>query len=120
MKKFIGEPMPIPLTQAVQCGPMLFLSGQVPVRPDGTIPEGIAAQTALVLEKLGAVAAQAGYSYADFVKTTVFLRHNEDFEGMNAVYRKFFPSNFPARSCIQAAVAIAADIEIEAIAMKVE
>jgi 2-iminobutanoate/2-iminopropanoate deaminase len=117
-KKFIGEPQAVPLTPAVQCGQMLFLSGQVPVREDGSIPEGIAAQTELVLQKLGAVAAKAGYGYADFVKTTVFLRDTADFDAMNVAYRKFFPDNFPARSCIQAAVAIAADIEIEAIAVK--
>ena len=119
-KSFIGDPLPIPITQAIQVGPMLFMSGQVPTRPDGSIPEGIAAQTELVLQKLGAVAAQAGYTHADFVKTTVFLRDNSDFEAMNEVYRKFFPNNFPARSCVRAEVAIAADIEIEAIAVKAE
>jgi 2-iminobutanoate/2-iminopropanoate deaminase len=119
-KKFIGDPQAVPLTQAIQCGPMLFLSGQVPVNEDGSIPEGIAAQTDLVLRKLGAVAAKAGYTHADFVKTTVFLRNAADFDEMNEVYRKFFPSNFPTRSCILAPVVIAADIEIEAIAMKAD
>ena len=42
----------------------------------------------------------------------------KDFDAMNAVYRTFFPENPPARSCVQAEVAIAADVEIEAIAMK--
>ena len=117
-KRFIGEQLPIPLTQAIESGPFLFLSGQVPTLPDGSIPEGISAQTELVLTKLQAVAVLAGFSLDDFVKTTVFLRNNSDFDEMNVVYRKFFPRNFPARSCIQAQVAIAADIEIEAIAMK--
>lgn len=118
MKQFIGDPLPVPLTQAVQVGNMLFLSGQVPTHPDGSIPDGIAAQTELVLQKLGKVAELAGFTHADFVKTTVFLRNMSDFDGMNEVYRKFFPSNFPARSCVRAEVAIAADIEIEAIAVK--
>ncbi|MFC7397190.1 RidA family protein [Chelatococcus sp. GCM10030263] len=118
MKRFIGEPLPVPLTPAVQCGSMLFLSGQVPTRPDGSIPEGIAAQTELVLQKLGALAKEAGYDYGDIVKTTVFLRDMKDFDAVNDVYRKFFPKDPPARSCVRAEVAIAADVEIEAIAMK--
>jgi len=120
MKRFIGEPLPVPLTPAVQCGPMLFLSGQVPTRSDGSIPDGIAAQTELVLEKLRGLAKEAGYDLSDFVKTTVFLRNMKDFDAMNEVYRKFFPENPPARSCVRAEVAIAADVEIEAIAMKVQ
>jgi len=98
---------------------MLFLSGQVPTNTDGSIPEGITAQTELVLKKLGAVAVEAGYDFDDFVKTTIFLRDLSDFDAMNEVYRRFFPNGFPARSCIRAEIAIAADIEIEAIAMKV-
>ncbi|WP_046867148.1 RidA family protein [Microvirga massiliensis] len=118
MKRFIGDPLPVPLTPAVQVGNMLFLSGQVPTRPDGSIPEGIGPQTQLVLEKLSALAEEAGFSLGDVVKTTVFLRDMKDFSGMNEVYGKFFPSNPPARSCVRAEVAIDADVEIEAIAIK--
>ncbi len=118
MKRFIGHNPDVPITPAVQCGPMLFLSGQVPVAEDGSIPSGIGPQTELVLQKLQAVAQQAGYDLSDFVKCTVFLRDTADFDGMNTVYRSFFPANPPARSCVRAEVAIAADIEIEAIAMK--
>jgi 2-iminobutanoate/2-iminopropanoate deaminase len=118
MKRFIGQNPDVPLTPAVQCGPLLFLSGQVPVADDGSIPAGIGPQTELVLQKLQAVAQQAGYDLSDFVKCTVFLRNMADFDGMNVVYRRFFPANPPARSCVRAEVAIAAEIEIEAIAMK--
>ena len=68
-------------------------SGQVPTEPDGKIPAGIKAQTDLVLQKLEAVAKEAGFELKDFVKCTVFLRNLEDFDDMNSVYRKFFPSN---------------------------
>ena len=61
MKRFIGERMPIPLTPAVQSGNFLFLSGQVPTRSDGSIPDGIRAQTQLVLEKLAALLKEAGF-----------------------------------------------------------
>ncbi len=118
MKRFIGHNPDVPITPAVQCGQMLFLSGQVPVAEDGSIPVGIGPQTDLVLRKLRAVAQEAGYDLGDFVKTTVFLRNMADFEGMNAVYRTYFTLNPPARSCVRAEVAIAADVEIEAVAMK--
>jgi 2-iminobutanoate/2-iminopropanoate deaminase len=118
MKRFIGEKTQLPITPAVQIGSMLFLSGQVPTQVDGAIPEGIVAQTELVLKKLGAVAAEAGFDFDDFVKTTIFLRNLSDFDAMNAVYRQSFPNGFPARSCVRAGIAIAADVEIEAIAIK--
>jgi len=118
MKRFIGDRLTVPLTPAVQSADFLFLSGQVPTRPDGSIPDGIRAQTQLVLEKLAALAKEAGFELRDVVKTTVFMRDMKDFDAMNAVYRTFFPENPPARSCVRAEVAIAADVEIEAIAMK--
>lgn len=118
MKRIIGSNPDVPISPAVHCGAMLFLSGQVPTAVDGTIPAGIKAQTDLVLRKLEGVATEAGYDLKDFVKCTVFLRNLEDFDDMNAVYRKFFPIDPPARSCVRAEIAIAADIEIEAIAMK--
>lgn len=118
MKKFIGEVQGVPLTPAVQCSPWLFLSGQVSTNEDGSIPEGIEAQTDLVLRQLQALARSASYELSDFVKTTIFIRDISQFQAMNAVYAKYFPEKPPARSTVQAEVAIAADVEIEAIAMK--
>jgi 2-iminobutanoate/2-iminopropanoate deaminase len=120
MKRFFGEKLPVPLTPAVQVGPMLFLSGQVPTEADGSIPKGIEAQTELVLTKLEATAQEAGFSLRDFVKTTVFLRNLDDFARMNEAYRKFFPREPPTRSTVKAEVALPVDIEIEAIAMKAD
>jgi 2-iminobutanoate/2-iminopropanoate deaminase len=96
--------------------PFSFWSG--PNRNGRQHSSGIKAQTDLVLRKLEAVAKEAGFGLGDFVKCTVFLRNLEDFDDMNSVYRQFFPADPPARSCVRAEVAIAADIEIEAIAMK--
>ncbi len=118
MKRIIGDPLPVPLSPAVQVGNMLFLSGQVPTTPDGSIPAGIGPQTQLVLEKLGALAEKAGFGFGDFVKTTVFLSDMKHFNDMNEVYGRFFPNDPPARSCIRAEIPVPADVEIEAIAMK--
>ena len=89
MKQIIGKNPEVPISPAVHCGPFLFLSGQVPTESDGSIPEGIKAQTDLVLRKLEAVAKEAGFGLGDFVKCTVFLRNLKDFDDMNSVYRKF-------------------------------
>jgi len=116
MKRIIGEKLAVPLSPAVQCGPFLFLSGQVPTRPDGSIPEGIEAQTELVLDKLKALAESAGFSLSDFVKTTVFLKNLAYFERMNGAYRKYFPSDPPARSTIGVAtLPLGAPVEIDAV-----
>jgi 2-iminobutanoate/2-iminopropanoate deaminase len=118
VKHFIGGTLPVPVTPAIRCGNLLFISGQVPTGPDGSIPEGIAAQADLVLRKIRGLAEEAGFTLQDVVKTTVFLRDMADFDEMNKIYRDFFPQSPPARSCVKAAVAIDARIEIEAIAMK--
>jgi 2-iminobutanoate/2-iminopropanoate deaminase len=120
MKRIIGEKLPVPLSPAVQCGPFLFLSGQVPTRPDGSIPEGVEAQTDLVLAKLKALAEEAGFALSDIVKTTVFLKDLSNFNRMNSAYGKYFPTDPPARSCVKAEVALPVEVEIEAIAMKAD
>jgi 2-iminobutanoate/2-iminopropanoate deaminase len=120
MKRFFGEKLSVPLTPAVQCGPFLFLSGQVPTLPDGTIPAGVEAQTELVLRKLEALAKEAGFGPQDIVKTTVFLKDLGNFSAMNKAYAKFFPADPPARSCVKAEVALPVEVEIEAIAMKAD
>jgi 2-iminobutanoate/2-iminopropanoate deaminase len=77
------------------------------------------AQARQVLENLGAVLKAGGSSYANVVKTTVFLTDLNDFAAMNSVYSEFFPEAPPARSTIQvAALPKGAKIEIEAIALK--
>src|SRR3954454_5070099 len=83
MKKFIGGPLPVPLTPAVLSPPLLFVSGQVPTEIDGSIPAGIEAQTDLVLRKIKGLVEEAGYTMADIVKTTVFMRDISQFESMN-------------------------------------
>lgn len=118
MKKYFGGPMPVPLTPAIQVGPWLFLSGQVPTEADGSIPAGIEAQTHLVMQKIKALVEEAGFSLSDIVKTTVFMRDMSQFDDMNKAYSTYFPTDPPARSTVRAEVAIAADIEIESIAVK--
>jgi 2-iminobutanoate/2-iminopropanoate deaminase len=107
-----------PYSQAVRCGNLLFASGQIPLRPDGTMLEGdIKAQTRQVLENLSAVLRAAGSSPARVVKTTVFMLDLGEFQAMNGVYAEFFGDQPPARATVEvAALPRCARVEIELIA----
>lgn len=115
-----GAPAPIgPYSQAVRSNGMLFCSGQIPLDPQtGELAAGdIAAQTDAALRNLGAVLSAAGLSFADVVKTTIFLVDMNDFAAVNAVYARAFDETKPARSTVAvAALPKGARIEIEAIA----
>jgi 2-iminobutanoate/2-iminopropanoate deaminase len=99
---------------------MVFCSGQIALDPaTGALVEGdVSAQTRQALENLGAVLAAAGASFANVVKTTIFLADMADFAAVNAVYGERFPSEPPARSTVAAAgLPRNARVEIEAIAL---
>lgn len=109
-----------PYSQAVELDGTVFVSGQLPVVPsDGTMPEGIEAQTKQSLTNIGAILEEAGLSFSDIVKTTVLLKDINDFGAMNAVYAEFFKDSKPARVCYQVvALPKGALVEIDAIAGK--
>lgn len=93
-----------PYSQAIAIGNLLFTSGQIPLRPDGTLNDGdIAVQTTQVLANLKGVIEAAGASLDKVVKTTVFLKNLDDFVAMNKVYGDTFGSHTPARSTVQVA-----------------
>lgn len=99
---------------------MVFCSGQIALDPaTGDLIEGdVEAQTRRALVNLGAVLAAAGASYANVVKTTIFLASMDDFATVNAVYAERFAHDPPARSTVQAAkLPKGALVEIEAIAI---
>lgn len=115
-------PAPIgPYSQAVRAGKELFCSGQIPLdQATGEVVDGdMAAQTEQVLKNLGAVLKEGGYSFADVVKTTVFLVDMNDFAAMNAVYEKYFGTSKPARSTVAVAgLPRNVRVEIDCIAKK--
>lgn len=90
-----------PYSQAIEVGNFLFISGQIPVNPaDGTVPEGIKAQTAQSISNIKAILSEAGLSIDNVIKTTVFLADMSLFGDMNEVYAENFTSPFPARSAV--------------------
>lgn len=107
-----------PYSQAIACGDLLFVSGQLPINPaTGKLIEGnMAEQTERVVQNLSAVANAAGADLAKIAKTTIFLKDLQDFAEVNGAYAKFFEDSPPARSTVQvAALPLDARIEIEAI-----
>ncbi|MBB4092243.1 RidA family protein [Ochrobactrum pecoris] len=107
----------VPLSPAVRAGDTVYISGQVPVGPNGQIVEGgIEAQTKQVLENVKAALALAGATMEDVVKTTIWLEDARDFGRMNAVYGSYFPKEPPARTTVESRLMIDIKIEVEAIA----
>ncbi|HEY0190073.1 MAG TPA: Rid family detoxifying hydrolase [Kofleriaceae bacterium] len=99
---------------------MVFCSGQVALSPTtGQLLDGdAAAQARAALDNLGAVLAAAGGSFANVVKTTIFLVDMGDFQAVNAVYGERFAGDPPARSTVAVAgLPRNARVEIEAIAI---
>lgn len=104
-----------PYSSGIVSGGFLFLAGQAPCLPDGTIVRGtIEEQTLLTLDNLEAVANAAGGSLRDAVKVTVYLADIADWPAMNAVYGDRFGTPLPARTAIQCGLN-GFDVEIEAI-----
>lgn len=114
-----NSPAPVgPYSHAVRVGDLLFCSGQIPLDPQGALVAGdIRAQTERVLENVKTILADQGLTFANIVKSTVFLTSLGDFAAMNEVYGKYFTGDFPARSTIQvAALPRGASVEIEVVA----
>lgn len=89
-----------PYSQGFIAGGFVYTSGQIPVNPaDGTVLEGIAAQTEQSCKNVGAILKAAGSGYDKVIKTTCFLADIADFAAFNEVYAKYFTSK-PARSCV--------------------
>lgn len=125
MKRIINTPnAPAaigPYSQAVEANGMLFISGQLPVNPASSKieVESVSEQTQQVFANIQAILAEAGYTFADVVKTTVFLADIASFAEMNEVYKTFYQTECPARSTFAVKdLPLGAKVEIETIAVK--
>ncbi len=108
-----------PYAQAVKVGAMVYTSGQIALRPDGTMNDGdVIEQTKQVLTNLRHVLEEAGSGMDKIVKTTVFLADMNDFAAMNTVYESFMGGHRPARSTVEVArLPKEAKVEIECVAL---
>jgi 2-iminobutanoate/2-iminopropanoate deaminase len=103
MKKIIhtpNAPAPIgPYSQAVQVGPLLFISGQIPINPESGNVDAtdIAGETQQVMRNLKAILSAAGLDFGHVVKTTILLSDMSLFASVNEIYGGYFTGDFPAR-----------------------
>ena len=106
-----------PYSQAIAVGNLLFCAGQIPLDPatGNFVGEGdVTAQAERVCQNIAGVLKANGMTFANVVKTTVFLTDLANFGAMNVVYSKYFTEPFPARSTIQVAgLPRGASVEIE-------
>lgn len=109
-----------PYSQAVKYNGLLFISGQIAIKPNGEAVHGtIEEEAEVVLQNLKAIIEEAGYTMEDVLKTTCFLTDINEFARFNEIYKKYFTKDFPARSTFQvAALPLGFKIEVEAIAGK--
>ena len=107
-----------PYSQGIKTGDLVFVSGQLGLKPGDTeFSGGIAEQTEQIFSNLRAILEEAGSGLDRLVKTTVYLVDLGDFAGMNEVYAKHVGGQPPARATIEvAALPSGAKVEIEAIA----
>jgi 2-iminobutanoate/2-iminopropanoate deaminase len=113
-----GAPAVGPYSAAVGAGDFLFVSGQIPLDPQGKIvgytPKD---QARKALENLRATLTAAGLTLGHVVKTTIFLKDMDEFGAVNEVYGEFFAEPYPARSTVEVArLPKDLHIEIEAVA----
>ncbi len=103
-----------PYSQAVIAGDFLFVSGQIPYIPETMtlISEDVQEQTKQALENVGAILEEAGCSFDDVVKASVFIKNMDDFGKINEVYEKYFAKSKPARACVEVA-RLPKDVKVE-------
>ncbi|MDV6244869.1 RidA family protein [Rhodococcus opacus] len=107
-----------PYSRTKFAGDLLFTSGHVGRRTDGTLDEGIAEQTRQTLENLEASLIDVGLNRNDIVRVTVYLSEMSLWDEMNVPYRAFFNSQLPARSAVCVGLPAGILIEIDAVAVR--
>lgn len=91
-----------PYSQAIQAGDFVFVSGQIPIKPEtGEVADGIEGQTTQVLENLKAILKEAGADFSQVVKFTIYLSSMEHFAKVNEIYGSFLTEPFPARATVE-------------------
>lgn len=96
-------PAPIgPYSQGVAVGHVLYVSGQIAIDPatQALVDGPLDVQTHQVMKNLEAILSAAGTSFAQVIKTTIFLAPGEDFATVNAIYGSHFDGDYPARETV--------------------
>ena len=105
----------LPFSAAVRVGDVLYLSGQIGTRADGTLPAGMEAQARQTMDNIGAVLRQAGLGWRDVFRCLVMLDDMGQWQAFNRIYVTYFEEGrLPARSALGAdGLALGALVEVE-------
>ena len=92
-----------PYSQANFINGVLYISGQIPINPaTGELEDGIEKETHQVMKNLKAILEEAGLTFSNVVKATIFLKNMDDFAAMNQIYASYLDENsYPARETVQ-------------------
>ena len=107
-----------PFSTATRVGDVVYLSGAIGNKPDGTLPEGFEAQAKQTMENVGAALKTVGLGWGDVFKCTVMIDDMANWPKFNAIYVPYFPKGeLPARSAFGAdGLALGAALELECMA----
>jgi 2-iminobutanoate/2-iminopropanoate deaminase len=110
----------LPFSPARKAGPTLYVSGQVPRTPEGQdVRQSVEAETKQVMDNIGAVLKEHGYTFDDVVNATVYLKDINDYAEMNKIYASYFKKGFPARATVGGVeIVFGFRVEISCIAYK--
>ena len=109
-----------PYSQAIIDGNLIFTSGQIHLTSDGKLVQGsIEGQVHQIMNNLKAVLEAAGVSFADVVKTTIYVTDMSTYGKVNEIYGGYFSDPYPAREtvCVKE-LPLGAKIEISMVAVK--
>lgn len=110
-----------PYSQAIDMGSLVFCSGQIAIDPNNNevMKVGVKEQTQRVMKNIEAVLQQAGLSFSNVIKTTIYLTDMNDFTTVNEIYASYFQAPYPARSTVAvAALPKGVNVEVEVTAAR--
>ena len=117
-----NAPAPVgPYSQAILKNDTLYISGQIPLNPSTGLLEmdTIEVATARVLDNIGALLQEAGFTYNDVVMVSIFMKDLQEFQAINQIYARYFQGIAPARQTVQVSrLPLDVTIEISCIAQK--
>lgn len=107
----------LPFSKWRRSGHLVFLSGELPLDTDGSIPPGIEAQTHLTMERIDRTLSSVDLGVQDIIQVTVYLTDANDFAVFNAAYQKHFAAPYPVRTTVVAPLVLpGALVEITVVA----
>ncbi|MEY3276810.1 MAG: hypothetical protein RL153_2078 [Verrucomicrobiota bacterium] len=117
------KPVPLsklPFSPSRQAGGTLYVSGQVPRTAEGAdVRESVEAETRQVMDNIGRILKEKGYTFDDVVNATVYLKDIQDYPEMNKVYASYFKNGFPARATVGGVeIVFGFRVEISCVAFK--